>query len=84
MGFLRLVQDAYDRYCEGNISERTWESIELLLMAHLSSKGMRAVWDVRSNTFKDEFRKYVNNMEIKEGLLTPAEATKTIIHGADA
>ena len=81
MGFLRLVQDAYDRYQEGNISERTWESIELLLMAHLSSDGMRAVWDVRSNTFKEEFRAYVNQLEIKDGLLPPAEATRAIIHG---
>ena len=26
MGFLRLVQDVYDRYQEGNISARTWGS----------------------------------------------------------
>jgi hypothetical protein len=51
MGFLRLVQDAYDRYQEGNISHRTWESIELLLMAHLSSKGMKAPSDQLQRAF---------------------------------
>ena len=81
MGFLRLVQDAYDRYQEGNISERTWQSIELLLMAHLSSKGMKATWDVRSNTLKEEFRNYVDNLKVMDGLLTPAQATRAIIDG---
>ena len=74
LGFFRLVQHAYDQRLEGNLSDRTWESVEVFLATQLRAPGVRAIWKIRGETYKREFQNYVNSLQIDESYLSPVDA----------
>ncbi len=76
-GFFRTQQLAYDQWLEGNLSRRSWESIESHFKTQLASAGIKAFWDVRLATFKPEFQDYVNGLDV-EGGLSSAEVMRAL------
>ncbi len=76
-GFFRTQQLAYDQWLEGNLSRRSWESIESHFKTQLASAGIKAFWDVRSATFKPEFQDYVNGLNF-EGALSSVEVARAL------
>jgi len=63
LGWFRVWQLAYDQRMAGNLSNDSWESLELFISSAFTSPGVRRVWDVRGSTFKKSFRDYVESIE---------------------
>ncbi len=81
LGYFRYVQYAYDQRREGNLSDSTWETIELMFKTQFPSPGVRTVWNVRGSTFKRSFRDYVDSIEIGEDVQSPSAAFKEMVSG---
>ena len=78
LGFFRFFQYAWDQRREGNLSDSTWETIDLAFKTQLQSPGIRTVWKIRGNTFKQEFRDYVDSVELGAEITSPSEAIQAL------
>lgn len=78
LGMFRVYQQAHDQRLEGNLSDRSWESIENAFMTQMRAPGVIAAWKVRGNTFKAEFRQYIDSLKFDESILSPQEAVAAI------
>ena len=78
LGMFRVFQQAHDQRCEGNLSDRSWESIENAFISQIRAPGVKAAWKIRGDTFKLEFREYIDSLEIDESILPPQEAVAAI------
>ena len=76
-GFFRTHQLAHDQWLDGNLSRRSWESIKSHFRTQMASAGIKAFWDVRSPTFKPEFRDYVSGLD-SGGVLSSAEVMQAL------
>ena len=79
LGFLRFIQYAFDQRQEGNLSDSTWESIELGFKTQFQAPGVQEIWQVRGNTFKQSFRNYVDTLQIDESYEPPSVAFREIL-----
>ena len=73
-GVFRLFQFTYDQRCDGNLSDRSWEAIESWFLSQFRSRGVRAFWKVRSNTFKKDFQNYIGSIQVDESIPSSAAA----------
>ena len=78
-GLFRLFQLTYDQRCDGNLSDRSWEAIESWFLSQYQSRGVRAFWKVRSNTFKKDFQNYIGSIQIDESFKSPEEAVAEVL-----
>ena len=76
LGFFRIVQHAHDQRIEGNLSDRSWESVQTFLVTQLRAPGIRAMWKIRGDTYKPEFQAFVNSLAIDESQLSGADALR--------
>ena len=79
-GMFRQFQLAYDQRCDGNLSDRSWASIESWLQSQYQSRGVRAFWEVRRNTFKKDFQNYIGTIEIDESRQSAAQAVRKALN----
>ena len=78
LGFFRFFQYAWDQRREGNLSDSTWESIDLAFKSQLEYPGIRAIWKVRGNTFKRDFREYIDSIKVGEEIASSSAAIQEL------
>ena len=57
---LRMFEDAHYQYHSGALDPTTWEGYERLYAAYAKAPGFRAYWKERKQTFRPEFRKFID------------------------
>ena len=65
-GVLRVWEEAFIRYEEGQLDTRSWESMLGYYRTLFGAPSLRRVWSLRKAQFDDKFRKYVDELETAE------------------
>lgn len=57
------LQNVHQQWTEGFINESQWNQLSAVLVATLSSKSTRAIWDITKNRYSLDFQNWVDSFE---------------------
>jgi hypothetical protein len=60
---LRMFEDAHYQYHQGALDPGIWEGYEKLYATYAKAPGFQGYWKVRKQTFRPEFREFIDGFE---------------------
>ena len=67
------LQNVHQQWTEGFIDESQWNQLSAVIVATLSSKSTRAIWDITKDRYSLEFQNWVNSFEGDESYASKME-----------
>jgi len=63
---LRMFEDAHYQYHHGALDPDVWDGYERLYAAYAKAPGFQAYWKMRKETFRPEFREFIDGYGTSE------------------
>ena len=82
--YLKKMEQAYLQYNRGNLSQESWNAIDLTFLIQFQSEGVKKFWSLRAPNYQTKFRNYVDSLEGRESpALGSADMMKEIRKNTD-
>lgn len=63
-GLLRVWEEAYYQFAENRLDDRIWKAMLAQYRDVLSADGFQRVWAMRKHAYSEEFRVFVDSLEL--------------------